>query len=123
MSGQVIRWFRRPVYLQELLIETSTYQLMKIHVLNAVDLSRDAIHIYVGMAVLLLFVIIFQRGRFSLVSLVPVFVVAIIMEVFDLYDDSRTFGYLRWDASLHDVINTVLWPAILVFLARFNFLR
>ena len=96
---------------------------MKIHVLNAVELSRDAIHIYVGMTVLLLFVIIFQKGRFSFVSLVPVFLIAIIMEVFDLYDDSRTFGYLRWDASLHDVINTVFWPAILVFLARFNFLR
>ena len=96
---------------------------MKIHVLNAVDLSRDAIHIYVGITVLLLFVIIFQKGRFSVVSLIPVFVVAIIMEVFDLYDDSRTFGYLRWDASLHDVINTVFWPAILVFLARFKVLK
>ena len=96
---------------------------MKIHVLNAVDLSRDAVHIYVGMAVLLLFVIIFQRGRFSFVSLVPVFVVAIIMAVFDLYDDSRTFGYLRWDASLHDVVNTVFWPVILVFVAKFKFVK
>ena len=96
---------------------------MKIHVLNAVDLSRDAMHIYVGMAVLLLFVIIFQKGRFSVVSLIPVFVVAIIMEVFDLYDDSRTFGYLRWDASLHDVVNTVFWPVILVFVAKFKFVK
>ena len=96
---------------------------MKIHVLNAVDLSRDAIHIYVGITVLLLFVIIFQKGRFSVVSLIPVFVVAIIMEVFDLYDDSRTFGYLRWDASLHDVVNTVFWPVILVFVAKFKFVK
>ena len=96
---------------------------MKIHVLNAVDLSRDAMHIYVGMAVLLLFVVIFQKGRFSLISLIPVFVVAIIMEVFDLYDDSRTFGYLRWDASLHDVVNTVFWPVILVFVAKFKFVK
>ena len=96
---------------------------MKIHVLNAVDLSRDAIHIYVGITVLLLFVIIFQKGRFSVVSLIPVFVVAIIMEVFDLYDDSRTFGYVRWDASLHDVVNTVFWPVILVFVAKFKFVK
>ena len=96
---------------------------MKIHVLNAVDLSRGAIHIYVAITVLLLFVIIFQKGRFSVVSLIPVFVVAIIMEVFDLYDDSRTFGYLRWDASLHDVVNTVFWPVILVFVAKFKFVK
>ena len=97
--------------------------MMKIHVLNAVDLSRDAIHIYVGITVLLLFVIIFQKGRFSVVSLIPVFVVAIIMEIFDLYDDSRTFGYVRWDASLHDVVNTVFWPVILVFVAKFKFVK
>ncbi|MEM1405040.1 MAG: hypothetical protein AAGG55_17015 [Pseudomonadota bacterium] len=96
---------------------------MKTHVLNAVDLSRDAIHIYVGMSALLLFVVLVQKGPFLLLSLVPVFAVAVTMEVLDLFDDSRSLGYLRWGASAHDVLNTVLWSTILVFLARFNFVK
>jgi hypothetical protein len=40
------------------------------------------------------------------------------METFDLVDDWRSFGYLRWGASLHDLFNTSFWPLIIVVMAK-----
>ncbi|EAQ98174.2 hypothetical protein [Congregibacter litoralis] len=104
-------------------VETSSYQLMKIHILNAVDLSKDAVHIYVGMAVFLITIIVWQRGRISWLSLIPVIAVATVMEALDLHDDSRSFGYLRWGASAHDLLNTVFWPTVIVLLAKLRLMR
>lgn len=37
-----------------------------------------------------------------------------------MFDDLRSLGYWRWDASLHDIVNTVAWPAVLTCLARYT---
>ena len=104
-------------------METSNYQFMKIHVLNAIDLSKDAVHLYIGMVVFLVAVVAWQNRRFTWLCLVPVFAIALIMEALDLHDDYRAFGYFRWGASIHDIANTTFWPVILVLLARLVFVR
>ncbi|WP_439100239.1 hypothetical protein [Congregibacter sp.] len=104
-------------------VETSSYQLMKIHILNAVDLSKDAVHIYVGMAVFLIAIVTWHRGRICWASLLPVIAIAAIMEALDLHDDARSFGYLRWGASAHDFVNTIFWPTLIVLVARLRGLR
>lgn len=104
-------------------METSSYQLLKIHSLNAVDLSKDAVHVYVGLGVFLFTVVAWQKRRFTWLSLVPVVCVALAMETLDLHDDSRSLGYLRWGASVHDVVNTLFWPSILVVLGRLGLVR
>jgi hypothetical protein len=40
------------------------------------------------------------------------------MEFFDLRDDWRAAGHLRWAASLKDVVNTNLVPLAVVVIAR-----
>ena len=75
------------------------------------------------MAVFILTVIAWNRGRISWLCLLPVFIAAFAMEVLDLRDDYRSLGYFRLSASVHDVINTVLWPSIVVFLARVGLLK
>ena len=95
--------------------------MAKIHILNAIDLSKDAIHMYIGMVVFVLAVVLWQKRKITWACLLPVLGVALIMEMLDLHDDYRAFGYLRWDASLHDVLNTVFWPCVLVTLARLGF--
>jgi hypothetical protein len=34
--------------------------------------------------------------------------------------DCAALGHWRWGASLHDIANTVAWPLILYFLARYT---
>ena len=75
-------------------------------------------HIYVGMIVFLLVVILWKKGRFELVCVFPVLIIACLMEILDLRDDMNSLGYMRWSASAHDVVNTTLWPMVLTLLAR-----
>lgn len=99
-------------------METSAYQHLKLDVLELVNLSKDAIHVHIGLLVFFLAVALWRRGRFDVFSLIPVFLVAGAMEALDLRDDLGSFGYMRWSASLHDLINTVFWPVLVVFTSK-----
>ena len=104
-------------------MDTSTYQLLKIHILNFLDISRDAVHIHIGLVVFFLAVVLWKKGRIELACLMPVFLVAMGMEAFDLRDDLRSFGHFRWSASLHDLINTTIWPVAIVVMSKANVFR
>ncbi|MEX1033901.1 MAG: hypothetical protein WDZ30_11120 [Cellvibrionaceae bacterium] len=98
-------------------METSTYQSLKLIVLDLVDLSKDAIHIHIGLAVFFLTVALWRRGRLDWLSLLPVFLVASGLEFLDLRDDLASLGHMRWSASIHDLVNTVFWPTFVVILS------
>ena len=96
----------------------SNYQLLKLWLLAALPLTKDAIHVYIGFLCLLVALIVLRRRLTSYWTLLPGLVVSVTMEIFDLRD-----GY-GWTASIHDLINTNLMPFVLVTLARlqtFNF--
>jgi len=97
-------------------MELSIYQSIKLQILDLLALSKDAVHIHIGIGVFLVAVMIWKKGRIEGVCLFPVFGVAILMEILDLRDDLNSLGYLRWSASGHDIINTTFWPIILVFM-------
>ncbi|MFN7941194.1 MAG: hypothetical protein U0X73_06320 [Thermoanaerobaculia bacterium] len=99
-------------------VETSAYQKFKLAVVAASHLSKDAIHIYLGLAVFLAGVLLLRRPLRSFVPLLPVLGLAIAMEALDRHDDLIAYGHWRVGASLHDIVNTCLWPAILVLLVR-----
>ncbi len=99
-------------------METSAYQNLKLIILEVLSLSKDAIHIHVGLLVFFLAVVLWRRGRFDVLALFSVFFVAITMEILDLHDDLGSLGYMRWSASLHDLINTLFWPTLVVILRK-----
>jgi hypothetical protein len=96
---------------------TSTYQRAKIVLLSMVDLSKDAVHIYIGFGCLVA-TLILMRGRVRWKGLLPGLILSLAMEAADLRDDYRTRGRLRWAASAHDVVNTNAIPLMLVALLR-----
>jgi hypothetical protein len=100
-------------------MDTSFYQSIKQIVLTISGLSKDAIHIYVGMTVFSAWVIVFKKTAYSLKSVLPVIAVALLMESIDIWDNFHTTGKLRLPASLHDILNTVFWPLMMVFLFKF----
>lgn len=99
-------------------MESSVYQSYKSVILEILHLSKDAIHIHVGLIVFSLAVFLWRQGRLDYLSLLPVFIVAGAMEFLDLRDDFVSLGYMRWSASAHDLINTVLWPTIAVIACK-----
>ena len=94
-------------------MEMSTVQSMKLAVEEAAKLSRDALHIYVGLAVFLVAAAVSRKSLRSTVPWLAVLAVAVAGELVDLIDDLVHLGHWQWQASLHDVINTVFWPMAL----------
>lgn len=99
-------------------MQTSNYQQFKIIVVDLLNLSKDAIHVHLGLTVFFLVVLLWKRGNILATCIVPVVILALGMEAADLYDDYQSIGYFRWANSAHDIINTILWPALIILLAK-----
>lgn len=101
-------------------MESSIYQSLKLQVLQMLNLSRDAVHMHIGLGVFLASVMIWKKGRIEWPCLLPVLGVALLMELLDLRDDYNSLGHLRWASSYHDLLNTVFWPFICVIAVKIN---
>jgi hypothetical protein len=99
-------------------METSTAQAIKLALVGATGLSRDALHIYVGLGTFLVVSIVFRKPLRSLLPLLAAVCVTCLGELVDMRDDINTLGYWRWRASVHDVVNTTFWPLVLFVFAR-----
>lgn len=102
-------------------METSAVQAIKLAIVGLTGLSRDALHIHVGLGTYFLAHVLFRGTAWhSTRALLAVAAVACAGELLDLRDDLRTFGVWRWSASLHDVVNTAFWPLVLFAAARWR---
>ena len=99
---------------------SSFVQALKLDIVAFTGLSKDALHIYVGLGVSLLAAALFRRSIGTLRPWLAVLVVACGIECFDAFDDWVDLGHWRWKASLHDVVNTLFWPTVLTLLARYT---
>ncbi len=98
----------------------SDYQNAKLIILSILEISKDAIHIHVGLFVFFAAVVIWRRGAIDARCLIPVVIVASLMEMLDLRDDYTDQGFIRMaavTASIHDLVNTLVWPVVIVVLA------
>lgn len=98
----------------------STYQNAKLAILSILELSRDSIHLHIGLIVFFATVVLWKKGAVEARCLIPVAVVASLMEILDLRDGYNDLGYFRMaavTASIHDLVNTMIWPVVIVVLA------
>jgi di/tricarboxylate transporter len=100
--------------------DTSLVQSFKLSVAGFSGLSKDALHVYAGLIVWLLAAALFRRSIATVRPLLAVLVVALGIEAFDAFDDWVDLGRWRYKASLYDIVNTMFWPTVLTFMARFT---
>ncbi len=86
----------------------------------ATSLSSDAIHIYVGLTVLLLVLAIWKKPLSDWRPLAVVVLVSLAAPIWRFVDAYGHGGTPRWHADWRDVWNTLFWPAVLFVLARFT---
>ena len=96
---------------------SAPYQRFKLEIVALLHLTKDAIHVYVGVGCLLL-VLLLTGGRARWRALLAGLVLALAMEAADLGDEWQAGRPLRWGASLHDVLNTNALPVALMFVLR-----
>ena len=96
------------------------FQQVKAWLVETLGLPRDALHIYIGLAILLGVAALFRLSLRDWRPIAAVLLVAMAGEAWDLIDSHSRGRGLRWANSWHDLWNTMLWPTILVLLARFT---
>lgn len=104
-------------------METSLVQGVKLAIVSATGLSKDALHIYAGLAVFLLFAALIKNRSSMAKPWCAVLLTAVFAELLDLRDDIASLGHWRWQASLHDVLNTIAWPSVFALLFHFRVFR
>lgn len=97
-----------------------SFQDAKLAIIHWAGLPRDALHIYVGLAVFLGAAALFRRPLSGSVPIAAVLLAALAGEAWDLLETWRKGATIHWSRNWHDVWNTMFWPAILFLLARYT---
>ena len=84
----------------------SGFQQVKIALGQLLGLPKDALHIYVGLAVFLLAAALLRRPLGSWLPIGAVVAAALAGEIWDLLDTYAAGARLHWDRNWHDVWNT-----------------
>ena len=98
----------------------SPIQTFKLEIVEMLGISKDAIHIYIGVACLLVSLTIGRRRPGSFASLLLGLIVSVALEVVDLADDYIHRGLLIWLPSVKDVVNTNLIPLVMTLVMRWR---
>ena len=98
----------------------SQFQSIKITLVSVTSLSRDALHIYVGMALYLGASWLLRRSRHRWIPWAVVLVAASVGELLDARDDLAGRNFWRWEDSFHDLVNTLFWPTVIALLLRWT---
>jgi hypothetical protein len=98
----------------------SPFQSAKIMLGELTNLGKDALHIYVGLGVMLLVAIAFKKSLGDWRPIAAVALASVAGEVWDVIDTYSHGRRPRFDANWKDIWNTMFWPTILFVLARFT---
>ena len=98
----------------------SPIQTFKLEIVEMLGISKDAIHIYIGVACLLVSLTIGRRRPGSFGSLLLGLIVSVALEAVDLADDYIHRGVLIWLPSVKDVVNTNLIPLVMTLVMRWR---
>lgn len=101
----------------------SPLQTVKLWTVGHIGLAKDALHIYVALALFLGSATLFEWRLSDRRPWLIVFAAAVAGEAWDLRD-SLVYG-TRIDpwANWHDIWNTLFWPSVIVLFARLQALK
>ncbi len=98
----------------------SYFQSAKLAVMASTGLSKDALHIYVGLMVMFGIALVLKRSLADWRPIAAVALVALVGEVWDIFDSIRSEDPVSGVRTFKDISNTLFWPAVLFALARFT---
>jgi hypothetical protein len=100
----------------------SAFQSAKLALVEQLGLSKDALHIYVGLGIFLVATVVSRKRLGSPLPWLLVLLAAAAGEAWDRHDDLTANGHWQWQGSVHDLWNTLFWPTILLLLGRLGLL-
>jgi hypothetical protein len=91
---------------------------LKAQLVLLTGVTRDALHTQLGLFIFFMVALMFGKRAGSPIPILAVLSAALLSEVFDRLRDLSDYGVWDWRESIHDVINTVFWPAVIVALVK-----
>jgi hypothetical protein len=96
----------------------SPLQSAKFWLVGHLGLAKDALHVHIGLLLFVASALIFRWGIRSWKPWLLVLAATLIGEAWDLRDSHVYHTRIDLWANFHDVWNTMLWPSLLLVLAR-----
>jgi hypothetical protein len=96
----------------------SWLQNTKLALLGWTGLSKDALHIYVALALFFGSALLFRWPLKSWKPWAVVLIAALAGEIWDLRDRMVGRIPIEFAGNWHDIWNTMFWPSVIVLLAR-----
>ena len=93
---------------------------LKAFLSEAVGLSKDALHVHLGLMVFLLAMVVFRRSAASMVPWLCVLVLELVNEAFDVFHWNHGALDFSVAGGVKDIVNTMLWPTVILLLARYT---
>jgi hypothetical protein len=101
-------------------VDASAFQALKVELVAVLGLSKDALHIHVGLAIFVVATLALRRRLGTPIPWLLVFAAAAAGEALDRSGDLQTLGHWQWRASAHDFVNTLFWPTVLFAIVRWR---
>ena len=92
--------------------------LFKDELTRATALSRDALHIYLGVSVQFAAALLLRRKLGDWTPWLTVLAIALINEAADLWVEIWPEHAMQAAAAVHDIVNTMIMPTALLALSR-----
>lgn len=101
-------------------MDIASFPALKLAIVNLTGLSKDALHVHVGLAIFFLSGALLRKPPHAWAPLGIILALAALGELLDRRDNILDIGYWLWDDSLHDMLNTLFWPSVIFALARWR---
>lgn len=92
----------------------------KLYMFSYAGMSRDALHIHIGIAVYFALHWVLRRKLGSRLPLAIVFAFCIAGEIVDIHRVWRLDQWQQPLENLHDIANTMFWPVVFTAFARWR---
>ncbi len=96
------------------------YNAIKTQFVEFVGISKDALHIHVGLVIFFGLALVLRRSLGSLIPWGGLLLLECLNEVLDLL---HAHSAIDLEGSLKDLLNTMFWPTLVLVVARIFCLR
>jgi hypothetical protein len=97
---------------------TDMYNAIKNQLSEILGITKDALHVHIGLAIFLGVALVFRRSLASWIPWLALLAFEIANELMDiLYWNGRAIGFDLGD-SPKDIVNTMFWPTVVFLVAR-----
>lgn len=95
------------------------YNALKTDLAEFLGITKDALHIHIGLAIFFGLVVVLRRSPSSILPWLGLLAFELVNELMDIFHwHQGTFSFEIGD-SLKDVINTMIWPTVALLTFRF----